>query len=196
MSGKDEVTPKNKRLAKYAAAVFGGTPSANRHLDTAEKSFIDIMVAMDSPVSGIVSFATFGLSDHSNPGGPKGKALPVEIVGACGTGFPKFDKALATAAFGVINSGWICRVGAVFPDCLDAYGISKTMKHLFFVAPCLWSEELKPLKLGKKTVTWVMAVPISEEERRYAEKEGAARLDRLLEQKRIDIPDLERRSVV
>ena len=196
MSGKDEVSPKNKRLAKLAAAVFGGTPSANRHLYAAEKSSIDILAAMDSPVSGIVSFATFGLSDHPNPGGPKGRALPVEIVGACGTGFLKFDKALATAAFGVINSGWVCRAGSVFPGCLDAYGISKTMKHLFFIAPCLWSEELKPLKLGKKTVTWVMAVPISEEERRFVEKEGAARLDRLFEEKRIDIPDLGRRSVV
>ena len=191
-----EVSPQNKKLLKYVAGIFGGYPSANRHGDAAGKSFVDVMTAVDSPMKGISSFSTFGLSDHRNAPGPKGRAVPVEIVGACGVGFKGFDKAISTAAFGVINSGAYCTRGAIFPDCVGAYGISRTLSHFFFITPCLWSEELKPWKAGKKKVTWLLAVPISDEERRFAEKEGPAKLDRLLEKGRIDIPDLDRKSVV
>ena len=191
-----DISEKNRKLAKHVAKIFGGTPSANRYGDEAQKSFVDIMVAMDSPVRSLVSFSTFGLSDHPNPAGPKGRALPVEIVGACGADVKKFDKALSTAAFCIINSKSPCRPGAIFPDCLGIYRVSKTLKHFFFIKPCLWAEDLKPLRIAKKTVTWLMAVPISDEERLLAEKDGPARLDKLFEQKRIDIPDLERRSVV
>ena len=199
MSGKTEkteISEKNRRLAKHVAGIFGGTPSANRYGDEAQKSFIDIMTAVDSPVRTLASFSTFGLSDHPNPGGPKGRQLPVEIVGACGADVKKFDKALSTAAFCLINSKRPCRPGAIFPDCLGLYGISKTMKHFFFITPCLWTEDLKPLRVGKKTITWLLAVPISDEERKLAEKDGPARLDGLFEKKRIDIPDINRPSVL
>jgi hypothetical protein len=196
MSEKTEISAKNKRLAKHVAGIFGGTPSANRYGDEAGKSFVDIMVAIDSPVRSLASFSTFGLSDHPNPAGPKGRPLPVEIVGACAADVKKFDKALSTAAFCIINSKWPCRAGAIFPDCLGMYRLSKTLKHFFFIAPCLWTEDLKPLRVGKKTITWLLAVPISDEERRYAEKDGPAALDKLFEKKRIDIPDVQRPSVV
>jgi hypothetical protein len=196
MSGNPEVSANNKRLAKYVAGLFGGNPSAARIADAAEESVVDIVAALDSPLRGLISYSTFGLSDHPNRGGPKGRAMPVEIVGAAGTEFKAFDKAIATAAFCVINSKWPCFAGAIFPDCLVTYRLSKSMKHFFFVTPCLWTEDLKPLRLGKKKVTWLMAVPISDEERRLAEKDGPARLDKLFEQKKIDIPNLDRASVV
>ena len=196
MSDTSDISDKNRKLAKHAAAVFGGHPSANRVSDTSGKSFIDVMSAADSPRRALTSFATFGLSDHPNKGGAKGKALPVEIVGACASDVRGFEKAISTAAFNIINSGWPCFAGAIFPDCLEMYGLSKTMKHFFFIKPCLWTEDLVPLKLGKKTITWLLAVPVSEEERRFAEKDGPARLDKLLEKKRIDIPDVARPSVL
>jgi hypothetical protein len=196
MSGNPEVSEKNKRLAKHVAGLFGGTPSAARIADQAEKSFIDVVAANDSPLRGLVSYSTFGLSDHPNRGGPKGRSLPVEIVGAAGREFKPFDKAIATAAFCVINSQWRCSLGAIFPGCLETYRLSRTMKHFFFVAPSLWTGEFKPLRVGKTKVTWLMAVPISDEERRLAEMDGPARLDRLFEEKKIDIPNLARPSIV
>jgi hypothetical protein len=196
MGGNPDVSDNHRALAKHLSAQFGGHPSANQIGDQAGRSFINVMQAADSPRRALTSYATFGLSDHPNKGGGKKKALPVEIVGACGSDIRGFEKAISTAAFNIINSHWPCFPGAIFPECLEMYGLSETMKHFFFIKPCLWTEDLEPLKLGKKTITFLLAVPISEEERQFAEKEGPAKLDALLEKKQIDIPDLRRRSVV
>ena len=195
MGDNPDISEKNRALAKHLAAQFGGKPSANRIGDQAGTSFIDVMQAADSPRRALTSFATFGLSDHPNKGGKK-KSLPVEIVGACASDVRGFDKAISTAAFNVINSKWPCFAGAIFPDCLSMYTLSKTMKHFFFIKPCLWTEDLEPLKLGKQTITFLLAVPISDEERKLAEMDGPSALDRLFEKKQIDIPDVKRPSVV
>ena len=196
MDENAEVSPKNRQVARHVAKLFGGHPSANRMKDAAGTSFIDVMQAADSPLRALTSYATLGLSDHPNKAGAKKKSMPVEIVGACASDVRGFDKAISTAAFNVINSKWPCFPGAIFPDCLEMYRLSPTMKHFFFIEPCLWTEDLKPLKVGKQTITWLLAVPISDEERVYAEKDGPASLDKLLEKKRIDIPDVKRPSVL
>ena len=50
-------------------------------------------------------------------------------------------------------------------------------------------------KIIGKSVAWLMAVPISECEYRYAEAEGPDRLEDLFEQQQIDIFDINRPPV-
>jgi len=76
------------------------------------------------------------------------------------------------------------------------YDQSLTMKHLMFVTPFLWDEELSAIEYESKTVAWLLAIPISETERVYAEEKGYEALEDLFEKKQIDIFDLDRPIVL
>jgi len=190
------ITKDNKAIAMKVAKAFGGKPSVQRFWDEGDKNFVDILQCLDRPQDGIISYSTIGLSDA--PLYNDGNEYParLEIVGACGGGFASFNNALATAAFCVINSKWFCYPGAIFSDILSMYNMSSSMKHLFFVPPFLWEKSLETMAIGNKSVAWLMAIPISNEERTFSEKYDPGALEDLFEEKQIDIFDLERQSVV
>lgn len=191
-----DVRQENKQIAKAIADAFGGSPTVHRYWDDNRESHVDIVACKDRPVRGVTSYATIGLSDAPLFYDNKQLPLRLEIVGACADIFQDFDNALGTAAFCIINSGWSCYPGAIFPDILSMYDCSDTMRHFFFVPPFLWEEGLQTMHLQTKTVTWLLAVPISENERLYAEQEGGERLENVFEQKQIDVFDLKRPSVI
>jgi len=190
------ISEDKKTIAKTLAQAFGGKPSVRRFWDEKDKQFVDILTCSNRPEKGVSSYSTIGLSDA--PLLKDGTEYPtrVEITGACGTAFSGFNNALATAAFCIINSKWFCYPGAIFPDVLSMYDISPTMRHFIFVPPFLWEDKLKTITVGNKTVAWLLAVPISDEERQFAEEKGSDALEDLFEEKQIDIYDLERNSVV
>ncbi len=190
-------TRANRTVAKAAAAAFGGAATVQRYWDDDHHSSIALLSCQDSPVAGVTSYATIGVSDV--PLVMKdGKTLGVraELVGACRSQDGRFGNALSTAAFCVINSGWFVAPGVVFPDVLAMYSEQTTMKHILFLPPLLWGNEPETLALEEKQVAWLMAVPISEAEYRYIENESVVALEGLLEKGQIDMFDLNRRSVV
>lgn len=189
------VNDTDKVIARAAAAAFGGHPAVTRFWDDDRRSFIDLLSVKDVPQKGVSTFSTIGLSAY--PMGAESRPdLGVEIVAACGSNFKSFDNALATAAFCVINSGWLCKPGVIFPDILEMYTVAGPMKHMAFFPPFLWEGELKTLQLPGRTVAWLLAVPISDDERQFAESEGVDALETLFEEKQIDIFNLARPSVV
>jgi hypothetical protein len=191
-----EVTQDNKIIAKTAARIFGGIAKVHTYWDDNENSSIGVLSCFGSPQIGVTSYATVGLSDA--PLHKDNTILPMglELVGACGDSFPKFDNALATAAFYIINSKWGCFPGSIFPDMLSMYNASTTMCHLLFVPPILWDERLETLYLETKTVAWLQAIPVSDAELEYAKAEGPDKLEDLFEKKQIDVFDLERPSIL
>ncbi len=70
------------------------------------------------------------------------------------------------------------------------------MKHIMFVPPYIWEDALKVRSFKTKKVAWLMALPISETEFKFAEANGSEALDDLLVENRIDIYDLERPAVI
>lgn len=186
----------NRIIARFLANVFGGKPSVRRFWDENNESFVDILTSSDRPEKGVSSYSTIGLSDAPLIRNGSEYPVRVEIVGACGSIFSGFDNALATAAFNIINSKMFCFPGTIFEDVITMYGISSTMQHFLFVPPFLWNNKLKTMSLKSKTVAWLLAIPISEQEMRYAEEKGSDALEQLFEDKQIDIFDLKRKSVV
>lgn len=70
------------------------------------------------------------------------------------------------------------------------------MKHFLFVPPFLWEDELPTLEFEGRSIAWLLALPISDQERSFAESNGSDDLEDLFQQNQIDIFDLERPSVV
>lgn len=185
----------NREIYRYVVSVFGGNPTVHQFLDDDKRSRIDIVTCEDSPIEGVSSYSTLGLSGH--PLFLEGKEFPArtELVGACGARYDSFPQALATAAFCVINSRWFCHPYAVFPDVLAMYGESQTMKHVFFTYPFLWDDRLAPLALAVREVHWLQAIPISDGEYSFAKEFGGEKLNDLFIERQIDIYDIHRSSV-
>ncbi|MFF7939802.1 suppressor of fused domain protein [Nocardia gamkensis] len=189
-----DVCEDNKQIAQIVAAVFGGTPHVVQYLDRDEKSEIAVLSSDDRPAPGLISFCTLGLSDYPIPGRVR-PPLGVEIVAISDSSV--FAAVLSTAAFCVINSGWLAEPGRVFPNVMGAHVPDTTVPHLMFVNPYLWEDsDFASRKLTRKTVAWVQAVPITDAEMEYVRAHDAAALEELLVNAEPDILDTRRPSVV
>jgi antitoxin YqcF len=191
-----EISIENKALAKLVATAFGKQPSVRRFWDDNHEKHVDIATSRDCPQNGVSSYATLGLSDWPLILDGQEYQVRTELVGACASVFSNFDNALATAAFCIANSKWFCAPGVVFPDVLSLNNCSPTMKHFIFVPPFLWEDKMKTIDLKTKVVAWLLAVPISDEERKYASSKGSEALEDLFEKHQIDLFDLNRPSVI
>ena len=191
-----DISKDNKILAKTILKVFGGSPQIHRYWDDAENSHVEILNCHKSPQHNLNSYATIGLSDHQLLVEGKPQDFRLEIVAACSSDVSEFPNILSTAAFCIINSKWSCFPGAVFPDVVEMFDCSKTMKHLMFVPPFIWENDLESLSLETKTIAWLLALPISEKEFQFVEDFGPARLEEVFQGEQIDIFNINRPSAV
>lgn len=190
------VSNENKIIAKAAFDVFGGKPSVTKYWDDNKESSIDILSCCDRPHNGVTSYSTIGLASYSIGYTTDSIPLRVEIVGACDSSYDCFRNILASCAFNIINTKFKCHPGAVFENVVKFYIHDSLLEHILFVSPFLWGDRLKTLNFKDKKVAWLLAVPISEKEFKYAKDKGKDALEELLEEKQIDIFNLYRKSVL
>ncbi|BCZ47329.1 antitoxin YqcF [Clostridium gelidum] len=143
----------------------------------------------------VTSYSTIGISGYSISYATENIPLRVEIVGSCASSFDCFANILASCAFNIINTKFTCYPGAIFQNVIKFYMPNSSMKHILFMSPFLWENSLKTLNLEDKKVAWLLAVPISEEEFKYANDKGIDVLEELFEEEQIDIFNLNRKSV-
>ena len=191
-----EASDANRMIARRLATTFGGSASVTRYWDDRRDNCIDILVVKDRPQRGVSSYGTIGLSDaHAEDDGTD-RHTGMEMLGVCSQDSQNFGNILASAAFCVINSHWECRRGTIFPDLIATYHPLLAMRHLFFVSAHLWEGQLSKLGVENKTVDWLLAIPISDGERAYAEMHGAAELERWFDGHNADTFNLGRPSSI
>jgi hypothetical protein len=186
----------NITIARTVGDVFGGDWNVHEYHDDSRKHQVDMLSAANQPQKGVTSFATVGLSDH--PIFKDGRQLQdvrVELVGACASAFRDFPNVLASSAFEVIKERAFIAPGVIFPGLVSRYSKKSPMRNAMFVPPFLWPD-LATLELPTKTVAWLLLVPVSDAEMKYACDEGPAKLEELFEKEEIDIFDIDRPSVV
>jgi hypothetical protein len=159
-------------------------------------NYIDIVNCPDCPQENVISFATIALSDFSIGKNVNDIPLGVEFVAACDQKFIEFPNILSTCAFNIIIERSSCFPGAIYPEVISMYISNLPMKHILFVPPFGWGKEFRTLNFPNKTVTWLLAVPISDPEYKFARSKGSEVLQALFDEKQIDIYDLERRSTI
>jgi hypothetical protein len=196
MKKMTSVTSYQKEIAKRTALAFDvDKPPIARFWDDKKENGIYILEAENSPQHGVTSYATIGLSEQPLIFKGKEFSARVELVGVCGSAFHDFANVMATLAFCVINSGWFCAPGIIFPDVVSMYGKSNTMSDIYFTHPFLWEDRLASESIGEHKVAWLLAIPISKSESAFAETHGPEKLEDLFVENNIDIYDLNRVSV-
>jgi len=186
----------NRTIARTALKAFGGEPKVFEYWDENKENSIDLLFTINRPYDELTSYSTIGLSDYTIGYSVDEKPLRAEIVGACATEYEFFPNILTTCAFFIINSKFSISPGKIFEDIIPMYYPNHEMKHVLFTSPFLWEDSLMTIDFDSKKVAWLLAVPISDNEKLFAEENGTEKLKDLLEQKEIDITDLKRRSVL
>lgn len=189
-------SPDNKIIARTMATAFGVKSTVQKYWDDNHELNVDVLTCPNPVDAKRVSYGTIGLSDHPLLLDGKEFPLRVEVAGAAFQEFDFFPNLLSTIAFHTVRSGWFCSPGAVLQGAITMYNPSLSVKHLLFTSPSLWEDNLETVELETKKVTWLMAVPISEEERAYLIQHGSEALEELLEENEVDVYDLRRKSVV
>ena len=186
----------NKTIAQTVGGVFGGDWKVHDYFDDDRKTHVDVLSSANRPQKGVNSFSTLGLSDHPiYKDGRRLKDVRVELLGACGSAFKEFANVVASSAFDMIKDKRFIAPGVIFPGVVKQYRPRSPMKNVMFIPPFLWPD-LKTLKLPTKTVAWLLIVPVSDAEMKYAVKQGPAKLEELFEKHQIDVYDIDRPSVV
>ncbi|MFP7474562.1 suppressor of fused domain protein [Niallia taxi] len=188
------VSQENKVLARTALKAFEGKSNVFKYWDENNISSVDILSCEDKNFEGILSYSTVGLSDFSIGYEDNRVPLRCELVGA--SEFDCFANIIATCAFNIINSKFDCSFGTIYKDIVKMYLPESPMKHILFLSPFLWEDKLKTINFEKKQVAWLMAIPISEDEKIYADKNGIKALEALFYENQINVFNLERDSVI
>lgn len=184
-----------KVVANHIRKSVGGIPKVTRYYNSNKSQFIDIFQSQDSPINTINTLSTIGLSTYSiNRKFFDDSELRVEFIAASPRENTLFENVLASCAFNIIHGTHICYPGAVFTNILEQYYEGSNMKHIMFIPPFLWN--IDDLRFDDRTITWLMALPISEKELEYLRNNGSDQLEQLFEEQQIDFYDLNRPDVV
>jgi hypothetical protein len=184
-------TANAKQAFNELTRVWGARPKVFRHADDEERNFINIASLEGSPVAGVTAVGTVGLSDHDLGLGD----VRVELVGAFPSTFAEGVNVAATCAFNAFKDGLTTRPDAIHPNVLNLYRDEAKLPHVLLVDPFLWQDGPSTFAADGANVAWLMMVPISEGERRFASEAGVGALTARFEEAQIDIFDLDRQEV-
>jgi hypothetical protein len=185
----------NKALAAHLKSTLGvSSPIIRKYWDEENKSSIDILGMDDAPVKGFSTHATIGVSDYSIGLQVDDVPLGVEFLIAGGSLFGDPANMIATCAFNVINTKMAVQQGTIFRSVVEMYRSGGELRHILFVPPTLW--EMQTQEFSAKKVAWLQAIPISDQEARFADKSGTDALEELFEARQVDTLNLDRTSIV
>lgn len=183
-----------KKVAKYAHAFIGGKPKVFRYYNDDKSRQIDIMTCTGGECEGIDTYATIGMCDVDIGLWTGDNVLRVELMMAGPEGNDLFANILASAAFDAMTTR-NCAYGDVIPNTITTYLPDSEMKHLVLLSPVFWSK-YRYLETKGTSVSWLLAVPVSDRECAFIKQFGINAFDELLEEKEADIFDLYRDSIV
>lgn len=182
----------NKKIAQHALEFIGGTPEIFSYHNADETISVDIMTCADENFS-ITTLSTIGLSNVDIGKEIDGKPLRVELLMLGDSHEEIFENILASVAF-QIKENQYCDFGLVIENVIKPYVSDTTVNHILLMQPVFW-EKYSPCVLDGNIVAWLLAIPISEDERNYIAQNGVDKFDVFLEKSNVDLIDLRRNSV-
>jgi hypothetical protein len=183
-----------KFVARSAAAAFGGTARVDRYYDEDESHSVDLLTCVDRPMPGFTTYSTVSL--HTVPNMLDDSDVRIEMAGVAANQVAEFPNMLASAAFRVVIDGWLCAPGVVFPSLVTEQRLSSSLEHVLWVPPFPWEQLGSVDPDGGPIVHWLLAVPISEAERRFLVDRGYEHLEALMADRETEYFDLGRSSIL
>jgi hypothetical protein len=193
------LSDENLSIYKYITGIFGGEGSCQASTEAKSGSNLygfDILICKDSPIEKVNSYSTIALSDFFIGKDKNNVSLGVELIGACGGEYGRFNAIIDTCAFTILSNHLFCPPGTILENMVQKHYPESPMKHVLLNNPFGWDQEVETLHFPQKTVAWLLCVPISEAEYGFAKQMGVGALTALFEKEQIDIYNLNRNSIV
>ena len=184
----------NKKIADYALAFIGGTPEVFEYHNDDKKKTIDVLFCDNKNKPENFTVATIGLSAIDIGKTLNDLPLRVELIMAGVPGDDAFANIIASAAF-VVQDAADCDLGMIIDDVVAAYVIDTDLQHVLLMNPVFW-EKYEPLVTKEATVTWLLAIPISDIEKQYIIANGFDDFAKILDEENVNITDLHRKSCI
>ncbi len=189
----DDLAPEHRLWAQHMRdSTPEGQVAVTLHTDEAEEQTIAIFSARN--VDGVVA-ATVGLMDYDVGDDPDEPVFVEIIVDARGDA-AWVAEIVATIAFHVMKDGWKPAPGVVFERAIEMYSPELQVKHVMFVPPIQWEDEMDAVELDDKLVHPLLAVPITESEAAFVRAHGSDALEDLWARAEVDVFDWSRSGVV
>lgn len=166
---------------------------------------VSVLVADGSPGTGFTSYSTVDMARFpTNVADDAGRRVASELITVGRSGQGEFSDVLAACAFAVAGGSLHVTPLAMIPDAVAASAPGHATRHVLLVPPFIWpdlqivveEDEDADAGLPAQVTTWLQAVPISDDEFRYATDHGAQSLFDRLERAGADVSDLDRASVI
>ena len=188
-------TKDEELIIHKAIDVFGQKDRIEDYSDERKKHGIHVVACENHPRPDVTAYATLG--GHQCPTGYTVGGIPlrIEIVGACHEEFGIYSAILANCIFHMMKSHVSIFPGAIYKDVITVLDDSFHMQHILLIPPFLW-DNFSTIELSDKKVTFLQAVPISENERAFALEYGVDSLLSRFDAEQVNVFNLERRSVV
>lgn len=191
------ISKRNKEVFILLQRAIGLSAKVNAYYDDQKESVVDMYIGEERPDIGMLTVSTIGLSKYNLDISTKeGIPIRTEFIGVTYNDFPELANVLASCAFLIINHGYTCRPGVIYPDMIEQYKEISEMKHIYFASPFLWDDLQNSTVIENTKVTWLMGIPISDAEFRYIKEKGADVFEELLEKSDVDIYNINRSSII
>jgi len=180
----------SKALYKKLNPILGINSKVFSYGDDENKHKIYILNTIDPIDNNVIFFSTISLTELA----PHNNNFEILI-----TGYQKYEEianVLSTTAFFIIKNKWKSQIGVVFETIVEEYYPDKSVKHLLFVEPYLWEDKLEDFSIDERKINFLLAIPITQAELEYKNTYGHNALENLLEEKNIDIFDIDRKSII
>ena len=184
----------NKKIAQHAWAFIGGSPTVFEYHDEDNTVAVDIMTCTDDTASDLTTLSTIGLANADIGKEFEGLPLKVELMMLGKKGEEIFANILSAAAFRIMQDRY-CEFGLIVKNVIEPYTDNATLKHVVLMQPVFW-ENYSPWELDGNIIAWLLAVPISEEECFYIERNGIDKFDDLLAKSNVNLIDLRRKNFI
>jgi hypothetical protein len=71
---------------------------------------------------------------------------------------------LSICAFFIIKNKWKANRGNVFESLVAEYYENSNLKHIYFIKPYIWEDELENFTANNMKVNFLLVIPISDSE--------------------------------
>ncbi len=186
------MSPEHKQWAVYLRQRTPGEMKIERFFDGPELHHIDVMTceSEEGVIVGTVGLMEVELSDDAS------QSVRCELLMDAKGKNTAMPTVVATAALAVLGEGRKVAPGVVYEDMVSMYVPDLEVKHLWFIAPFQWGEDMVRVELEGRTLLPLLGVPITESEFDFVKENGPIALEKLMAEKEVDVFDWRRGSAV
>lgn len=189
-----------RQITRHTMTAFGVAPSVEPKIllsPGGEEGLpsLNLIECDNIPQFGVTSYATIGMSQYTNLSTGGGKNLGVELLAAAGSNWKVIQSGLIGSALNIASGKHSIWPDTIFPDVMSGFDQAVSVPHALFVLPFLWND-IEDLESDDLVITWLMMVPVSDQEFLFAELNGVQALNARLLEAQPDVFNLMRPSVI